>query len=324
MSEETKPEELNNKPKAGIWILITIIALLLAGVLGWMYANESSAYEDCQTVNKKLQQEMTAMNEALSGYVENTTNDLKHDFQFMLDTYDKLMAKDSSKADSLQMQKDSIQKLLGMLKDNRNRSYYEINKLKKRNERLREIMDRYLVTIDSLNTLNIQLTTQLDETSSALVATTSERDSLRANYEQSTALLTKGAQLNAFNFTTEGMRYKSVGAGTRTTNRANRVEVISSTFSIGENKIAMKGDKMVYMQIIDPNGQVLFKRPNDVVNVSGVEILYSGKRQIDYQGQLLDMSIVFNLEGKELASGNYTIKIFADGALIGEDNLTLK
>lgn len=324
MSEGVEQNNHQKKSSAGVWILITILALLLAGVLGWMYSKESKAFEECQATNAQFELEMKAMNEALSGYIDGATMDLKHDFTQMLATYDKLMEKDASQADSIQVQKDSIQNLLDQLQDTRNRSYYEINQLKKRNERLREIMNHYLVTIDSLNTLNVDLTSRLDETSSMLEETTSERDRLREITEQSAELLTKGAQLNAFNFITEALRYKSVGSGTREVNKAKRVDVISSTFTIGENKIARTGNKMVYMQIVDPNGQVLYKRPNDVVDISGSEILYSGKREINYQGQLLDMTIVFNLEGKEIPTGNYSIKIFADGALIGKDTFTLK
>lgn len=326
MTEE-KPtiEPTNNKRNSsGLWVLIAIIALLATGILGWMYSKESNAYENCQLTNAQLEREMQSMNEALSGYIDGATMDLRKDFQEMLSTYDKLIEKDASMADSLQMQKDSISALIDQLKDTRNRSYYEINQLKKRNETLRGIMNRYLVTIDSLNTLNIDLTTRLTETSSALETTQSERDELRLQNEQHAELLTKGAKLNAFNFNTEALRYQSIGSGTRSVNRSSRAEIISCTFTIGENTIARTGNKTIYMQITDPNGQVLYKRPTDVMQVAGSELLFTGKRDIDYQGQLIDMAIVYNLEGAEIPSGNYSVKIFADGALIGKDSFTLR
>ncbi|RFC54106.1 hypothetical protein [Brumimicrobium aurantiacum] len=324
MSEETNETNAPNKSNSGVWILITIIALLATGVLGWMYSKESKSYKNCQTANAQLEKEMKSMNEALSGYIDGATMDLKNDFQQMLSTYDKLIEKDASKSDSLQAQKDSINMLLEQLKDTKNRSYYEIGQLKKRNERLREIMNRYLITIDSLNTLNIDLSTRLDKTSSELNLTQSERDSLRKQNDQNAELLTKGAKLNAFNFKSEGLRYQTFGGSTKDVNRASRTEILSSTFTIGENKIARTGNKTIYMQITDPNGQVIFKRPSDVTQIAGSEILYTGKREINYQGQLIDMTIVYNLEGREVASGNYVVKIFADGALIGKDTFTLK
>lgn len=322
MSEEITPVE--NKNNSGLWVLVAIVALLAAGVLGWMYSKESKAYKNCQVANTQMQKEMEAMNEALGGYIDGATSDLKRDFQQMLSTYDALMEKDASMSDSLQIQKDSINNLLDLLQDTRHRSYYEINQLKKRNETLRSIMNRYLVTIDSLNTLNIDLSTRLTETSTALETTTTERDELRKQNEQNVELLTKGAKLAAFNFNTVALRYQKAGNNTREVNRAKRTEVISSTFTIGENTIAQPGNKTIYMQVTDPNGQVLFKRPTDVMNIGGSELLFSGKREIDYQGQLIDMTIVYNLEGSEIPSGNYSVKIFADGALIGKDSFTLR
>ena len=324
MSEENQINNEQKKSNSGVWILLLIIALLGAGLLGWMYSKESKAYKSCQTTNAQLEQEMKSMNEALSGYIDGTTMDLRKDFQMMLDTYDKLIEKDASKSDSLQAQKDSISVLLAQLKDTKNRSYYEINKLKKRNEQLRQIMNRYLITIDSLNTLNVDLTSRLDKTSSELNLTQAERDELRKQNDQNAELLTKGAKLNAFNFVSEALRYQTFGGETKSVNRAGRAEILSSTFTIGENKIARTGSKTICLQITDPNGQVVYKRPSDVTQIAGSEILYTGKREINYQGQLIDMTIVYNLEGKVIASGNYVVKIFADGALIGKDTFTLK
>lgn len=321
MSEEDFQKE--KKSSAGAWILITIIALLGAGALGWMYANESNAYEDCKTTNAQLEQEMEEMNQALSGYIDGETMDLKHDFQEMLNTYDLLIEKDASKADSLQMQKDSINGLLDKLNDQKVRSYREINQLKKRNERLRGIMKRYIYTIDSLNTLNLDLSNRLDETSSQLNKTQSERDELKEENEQNAELLAKGAKLNAFNFKSEALRYR-INGNTHEVNRAGRADIISCTFTIGENTIARTGDKMIYLQVIDPNGQVLVSRPNNVVKIAGREIVYTDSREINFQGQQLDMTIVHNLKEKEVPSGNYDVRIFADGALIGKDTFTLK
>lgn len=321
MSEEDLPRE--KKSSAGAWILITILALLGAGVLGWMYSKESQALEDCSTTNAQLEQEMQEMNQALSGYIDGETMDLKHDFQEMLNTYDLLIEKDASKADSLRMQKDSITNLLNELKDTKVRSYREINQLKKRNERLRDIMRRYIYTIDSLNTMNLDLTNRLDKTSSELNDTKTERDELEKENQQNAELLAKGAKLNAFNFVSEALRYR-INGSTHEVNRAGRADIISCTFTIGENTIARTGDKMIYMQVIDPNGQVLVDRPNTVVKIAGREIVYTGSREINFQGQQLDMKIVHNLKEKEVPSGNYDVRIFADGALIGKDTFTLK
>jgi uncharacterized protein YoxC len=323
------PEEINelnddnNKNRSGAWIILTIISLLGAAALGWMYSKESQAYSNCQMTNQQMTQEMKEMNDALGGYIDGTTKDLKRDFQTMLDTYDQLIEKDQSLEDSLNFQKARIQELMDDLSDTRRRSYREINQLKDENQTLRNIMREYLYRIDSLNTLNINLTSELDKTSTRLTQTESERDQLKQQQAQSEELLVKGARLNAFNFNSIGLRYRSTGT-THEVNRAKRVDVLSSTFSIGANTIAKKGNKMIYMQVIDPNGKVIYDRPSNIINVAGSEIIFTDSREINYQGQQIDITIVHNLQGKELESGNFTVKIFADGALIGKDSFTLK
>lgn len=323
-TEATTPQPAQKKSNAGVWILVTILALLGIGVLGFLYAKKSSAYNDCVTANTQMKHEMDAMNKALGGYIDNTTHNLRKDFQQMLATYDAMIEEGQIKDDSLMIQRDSIQGLLDDLKDTKNRSYYQINRLKEKNEELHEILGRYLKKYDSVLTVNVRLNDSLDQTTSSLLQTSAQRDKLLAQNEKNAALLTKGAKLNAFNFKSVALRYKTLGSGTKDINRAKRAEVISSSFTIGANKIAEVGDKMVYMQIIDPNGQVLYKRPTNVTQVAGGEILYTGKRKINYQSQNIDMTIVYNLEGKEVSSGNYIVKVYADGALIGKDTFTLK
>ena len=81
---------------------------------------------------------------------------------------------------------------------------------------------------------------------------------------------------------------------------------------------------MIYIQVVDPNGKVIYTRANNTTSADGKSILYSDKREINYQKQAIDVAIVFNLQGKEIDKGNYTIKVYADGTLIGKDSIILK
>lgn len=318
---EVQPNNSNNKN--GIWILVSLLAIISTAILAWMYANESAAYSECKIANAQLKSEHDEMENALSGYIDETTQNLKVDFQQMLNAYDQMIAKDESMTDSLNLQKQKIEDLLQELSDTRRRSYREINNLKDENATLRVIMKDYLYRIDSLNTLNINLTSQLDETTTKLTKTATERDQLKEEQQRNQELLAQGARLSAFNFNSVALRYRMSGTTTEV-RRANRVDVLSSTFSIGENSIAKTGNKTIYMQITDPNGKVITSRPSNILNVGGVEIIYTDEREINYQGQQIDVNIVHNLQGRDIDKGNYTVKIFADGALIGKDSFTLK
>lgn len=321
--EETQitPEK---KSSAGFWIIIAILGILGCAVLGFFYSKKNGELQDANKQIAQLEQESKDMNLALGDYIDGETNDLRQDFQTMLETYDALIEKDASKADSLNAQKARILELQEELSTNKRRSYREINKFKDENAQLRRIMKNYLVQIDSLNTLNIDLTDRLDKKTNELTSVSQERDAAKQAAEENAALVQQGSKLNAYNFNTIGLRYKS-GGGTSETNRARRCDLISSTFTLSANKIAAAERKAVYMQIIDPTGKTLYTKSNNTISADGKTIVYSDKREVDYQKQQVDMTIFYDFpEGFEAEKGNYTIKIYADGTFIGKDSFTLK
>jgi hypothetical protein len=108
------------------------------------------------------------------------------------------------------------------------------------------------------------------------------------------------------------------------TNRAKQVVQIKSAFTLSENPITSAGKKTVYMQVINPDGKVLQTRTSNTVQTENGVVAYSDKKDIDYQNQRLDLAIYYDLRGEELIKGNYKVKIYCDGNLVGSDSFTLK
>lgn len=319
--KEFAPEK---KSSAGFWIIVSILAILGCAALGYLYSKKNGELAEANKTIAQQDQEMNDMNLALGDYIDGETNDLRQDFQSMLETYDALIEKDASLADSLNEQKSQILALQEELSTNKRRSFREINKFKDENAQLRRIMKNYLVQIDSLNTLNIDLTDRLDKKTNELTTVSKERDEAQQAADENAALVQQGSKLNAYNFNTIGLKYKS-GGGTSETNRARRADLISSTFTLSANKIAKAERKTVYMQIIDPTGKTLYSKSNNTIAADGKTIVYSDKREVDYQKQQVDITIFYDFpEGFEAEKGNYTVKIFADGTFIGKDSFTLK
>ena len=111
---------------------------------------------------------------------------------------------------------------------------------------------------------------------------------------------------------------------TDVTNKAKSTSMIRSSFTIGENTIATSGRKMVYMQIINPDGKTLQTSSTNTMQTDDGAIAFSDKKEIDYNNQSIDVAIFFNQAGKDFAKGAYKVKIFVDGQLIGTDSFTLK
>lgn len=314
-----------SQSKSSNVLLYSVIGILLIGLatLTFMWSAKRSELNQCQNDNLILKSDMEGMNKMLEGYVGGLSNDLKTDFKHMLDTYDRLIEMDQSKADSLNKQKAQISQLLKQLNTNKKLSARELFNLKKENEVLRSIMRGYVKQIDSLNTLNIKLTSVLDETNTKLTETTTERDTYKKDAEQKTEQLKKGAKLQAYGFNSEALRMK-LNNTTEPTTKAKNVIQMRSTFTIGENQIASSGRKSVYLQIVGPNGEVLQSKANYVIETENGQQGYSDKKDIDYNNQAIDLTIYYDLKGLEVGKGNYKVRVYCEGQLIGTDSFTLK
>ena len=315
--------ETTGKKGNGAFIAIILVLLVGLAILATMWSSKNSQLNDCSNENKLLKSDMAGMDQMMEGYVGNLSSDLKTDFQNMLKTYDALIQKDESKADSLNIQKEKIQKLINEINTNKKMSASQLFQLRKENETLRSIMKSYVMQIDSLNTLNLKLTSDLDQTTSKLTSTAVERDQYKQDAEEKTEQVKKGSRLQAYNFSSEGLKMK-LNNTTEPSNRARTVIQMRSTFTISENPITAPGKKSVYMQIINPDGKTLQSRSSNTITTDLGTIAYSDKKEIDYQNQRVDLSIFYDLKGEEALKGNYKVKIYCEGILIGTDSFTLK
>jgi hypothetical protein len=319
-------ESENKRSSNGVFLVIIFLLLGGMAVMSYMWSNKRTELNNCTNENNVLKSDMQGMNEMMQGYVGSMSNDLKTDFKNMLKTYDQLIEKDQSKADSLNQQKE---KILGLMKDldaakrNGKLTASQLYKLKKENETLRDIMKSYVHQIDSLNTLNIKLGSQLDETTSKLSTTVVERDTYKKDAEVKGEQVKKGSRLQAYSFSSQALRMK-LNKTTEATEKAKNVVQFRSSFTISENQLTSAGKKSVYMQIIGPDGQTLQSRSSNTVDTESGTVAYSDKKDIDYQNQAVDVTIYYDLRGEGTAKGTYKVKIYCDGNLIGSDSFSLK
>ena len=317
MSEET-PKSSN-----GFYLIAIFILLAALAFITFMWSGKRSELNACNNEILILKSDMEGMNKMMDGYVGNLSNDLKTDFKNMLDTYDKLIDKDQSKADSLNIQKDKIKGLLNELNSNKKITASQLFQLRKENETLRTIMKGYVKEIDALNTLNIELTSKLDETSVQLNNTTNERDEFKKDAEEKNIQLKKGAKLQAYSFHSSGL-LSNWNKTIKETDRAKNTIQIMSSFTVSQNPLATAEKKTVFLQITDPSGKVLQSRSNNTVDTELGNVGYSDKKEIDYQNQAIDVSIFYDFKSEKAIKGNYKIKVICDGVVIGTDSITLK
>jgi len=321
MSESEVSQKKNTNTALIVIILVLVVALAF---VGYKWSSTSSQLEKMTAENKELKADIDEMNQMMSGVMgTDMTNDLKADFQQMLETYDALIKKDASQSDSLTVQKVKIQKLLDEINSGKKKSAQDIARLRRENETLRQIMIGYVKQIDELNTLNLKLESDLDETTNKLNTTTGERDQYKTEAEMSAEQVKKGSKLNAYSITSTGLRMKLNNTVEPTTKAKSCVQIRSS-FTIAENAIAQPGSKTVYMAVTDPEGKTLQRSSGNVVETESGTVPYSDKKVISYNNKSVDVSVYYSLDGAEPVKGTYKVKLYCDDQLIGTDSFTLK
>ncbi len=315
-------EQQNQTKKGGLNTLIIILLLAGVGVMTFLWSSTKSELSESNA-------QMEAMSSMLTDYTGEISKDLSSDLKNMLATYDALEKKAKSQGDlnaeqaaEIDAQKAQIQELLDKVEKGK-WTAAELAKMRRENETLRGIMKGYVHQIDSLNTLNLQLTSDLDNTRTELTTTASERDTYKQSAEESAARVKEGSKLQAYGFSSLALRSKLNNTTTSTDKAKNTVQIRSS-FTIGANPIAEKGNKSVYMQITKPDGTIFQSRTSNVISTNQGSVAYSDKKDVDYTGEAVSMAIYYDLRGEDAQKGNYTVSIYCDGQLIGKDNFTLK
>jgi hypothetical protein len=322
-------EERNEGGRRTTLVLMAIIFLLMGGLgyMAYIWSQKNEELNACSEGFAKSQSELDGLKKLLSANLGdrdiNTASDLKEDFLNMLQTYDALIEQDKSKADSLNIQKTRIQSLINEINSTKNMNASQLARLKRENETLREIMRGYVSDIVKLNEEKDNLTRELDDRTVKLNTTIEERDTYKADAEQKAKQVKKGAKLQAYGIVTEALKMK-LNNTAEVTNKAKNTVQIRSSFTLSENTLASAGSKVLYMQIMNPDGKTMQSKSTNVIQTDNGTISYSDKKEIDYRNQSVDVTIFYDLKGETARSGNYKVKIYCDGMLIGSDSFTLK
>jgi len=291
---------MNNK---GLLVLIALL-LLITAFLGYKVYQGGQQHD--------VDQEQISQ-------VSTERDQIELELQKMAFSYDTLKTENSFMMAEMAAQRTQIEDLLGKVKDKN----WSISKLKKETGTLRDIMKGYVVTIDSLNQLNIALIAKNDSLTSTVAAVQGKNVELEQRQSNMENMIQAGQILQAASIQTNAIRLSNGGKQNETT-RARKADMLKSCFTVMENRIAKPGNKNLYVRILAPNGQVLPTKDGALqYDFAGGADYYSVSRDIDYNNGQMDVCVFYNVEG-ELESGDYTIFIYEGPNQIGTSSLALK
>jgi len=296
--KKSDDQELILPPSSKKPILLIVIIAVLSFVLAfliYLHFNQKS--------------KMTEMEEVLTSEKDSLANELSG----LMYQYDTLKTNNDSINIEIGVQQDKIKRLLTVQVSNAQK----IRLYKKELSTLRSVMKSYIRQIDSLNTKNIELTTenisvrgQLKEVQDSNTVLSKIKEELNSKVEIASVLQAKN--ILALPLNSKG-KEKS---------RISKIDKIRVCFTLRENPIAPEGEKEVFLRIIRPDEIVVTSSVENLFDFIDKQLVYSANRIVDYMNQDIDMCIFWNNDG-QLIPGNYTVELYLNGSLIGNTSFVL-
>jgi predicted RNase H-like nuclease (RuvC/YqgF family) len=190
----------------------------------------------------------------------------------------------------------------------------EVSNLKAEKEQLFRV-------VDSLSNQNQRLITEIDSTNNMLLERTRISDSLQVQTQTMASKIDKAAQLKLSNLRGEGVIERNSGRLVEN-DRTRRVDKIRACFTITPNTLATAGDKNIYVQVYNPNNELVGDQI--AVQHDGGVMVYSAATKVYYENEELDVCLLANTNSNRLIEGAYKVLVYEGANLIGATGFSLR
>lgn len=293
--EDEMMEQGPSKSIRGYQIFIVILSVILV-VVSALY------FQHMKQVKQEFEIERDTLTSRLSG--------------LMVDL-DNIRTENDTISQNLVMERNRADSLMDRLKSERNMNYRKIREYESKLGNMRNLLDRYVHQLDSLNKLNQSLIT---ENINYRKEVTSQRLRAAAAEEKAEELSTKVRQGAVV--TARDINLLALNQNDKVVTRVARAARLRVDFVLSANTLAEPGSRTVYVQIQGPDGYVMATDASHTFLYEDDNIPYSAAREIDYQNQDLSVSLYYN--GGGIVAGTYTIAVYLDGYLAGTAKALLR
>lgn len=276
--------------------VLSAVAVLLVGVLIYVWVDRNNMINELTVDKETLTVEMQQLQEDYSNL--STTND--------------------TLSSELAKEREKVAQLIERVQKTEANNKYMLRKYEKELGTLRSIMRGYIKQIDSLNTLNINLRKETAEAKREAKESRRKYDNLKSTTEDLSKQVEKGSVIKG-----RGVTLTGISESGKLIAKAGRVVKLKTCLNLVENSIAKSGLMEVYIRIKGPDGILLTSDSQNIFKFNGEELIYSASREVDYQGEEIEVCVYFNPTEK-LEKGVYTVDAYTAQGKLGSADLLLK
>lgn len=288
--------EDNSKKLKVTVIVLAVVAGLLAIVFAYVWIDRQSMINDL-TIDK-----------------ENLTNELVT----LQGEYAVLSSNNDSLNVQLDREREKVDQLLERIKKTDAANRAKIRQYEKELGTLRSIMKHYIVQIDSLNTLNTELRKDAELARQQARQSDERYRELSKTTDEYAKLVEQGSEVKG-----RGINIVGINASNNETDRSSRIVKLKTCLFLIENNIAKKGPMRVYIRVKGPDGILMTSDQQKIFTVAGEQMIYSESREVDYQGEEVEVCIYF-ASPQGFTKGVYTVEVYTEGGQLGTGDVLLR
>jgi len=300
----------SEKPRSRNGLIYGILIAALAGT--WIYM----LYDKNKT-NETIVQQGTQIDS-----ISSSRDALQQEYNAANARLDDLISQ-NSRMDSLVKTKDKeladVKARIQSILTNKNATQAELAEARRLIEQLKTNIAGYQETIERLEGEKLVLAGERD-------VARKERDSVGVVKDSLNKEVTLGSVLHASNIKLQPIQVKKNGKEVETS-KAKRADMMRVIFDLDENRIAVTGDKEIYVAITAPDGSPLAVEALGSGRFSledGTEKLYTAKKTVAYvKGEKQTVSMDWK-QNSDFKPGDYSVEIYHNGFRIGQGKVNLK
>lgn len=268
-------------------IFFAVIVLLLVLLAYWSY----TTYQENEEIKGSLTIEKERIEEELKNISLEYTAEIEKGNMLSGDLLDA--------RERITRLRDSVINLEGSVAV-MSRLRQELNRIKEE----RTVLNNRIVELEESNTYLVRIN---DSTLAALNQEIIKSELKTETVQALTENVKKAATLIPTNFTMEGVILRRSGKQI-VNDKASRVDDLKVCFTLPENNLAVKGLSSFYLQVINPENNVMGS--GNTVDFEGQSLTYSKVVKFNYAGKELDICELLEADVDKITKGNYRVNLF--------------
>ena len=277
-------------------IALGVIAAALAVVLGVMMVRKNALVKDLNIDKQNLTNELIALH----------------------GDYEALSTNNAALNDSLNVEKEKVEQLIVRLQKTEATNRAKIRQYEQELGTLRSIMKGYIRQIDSLNTLNTSLRNEASAARREAQESKRQYEDLRSTTDELSKIASAGAVVKG-----RGFNLVAINESNKVTDRSSRARKLRACMSLIENSIAERGWRTIYIRVKGPDDILMTDDTGKVFVCNGEQMIYSALREVDYQGEEVEICIYF-ASSENFSKGKYTVEFYTEETKLGTAEMVLK